>query len=246
MTVARFDFLVCHGWGLSPANLQPLMGALRTHAPDANFHAVDLGFFGSARTPEWHRLSQPLIAIGHSYGFAYLQRLLAQPNAPAVAGHVSVCGFNRFCFSPSSPQKSGTPLRLLNAMLQRLAADPVATLTDFYERAGLPEVAYPEAAYPDLSALNLDALTTHLTSLRDTNFALPAAPLLALAAADDVIVPPALSEDCFNTLSMTSGTHALPLTHADWCAAQIVNWLGQLNPVSSTHQAVRHAVDSAR
>ncbi len=61
----------------------------------------------------------------------------------------------------------------------------------------------------------------------------PAVPLLALAAKDDAIVPPALTAACFTDRAtrlewLPSGGHAFPLTHAQYCARSIRAFLAEL------------------
>ena len=175
-------FALCHGWSFDASALAPLQAALEQRFPGAACVSFDLGFTGRphglllAPETDW-------IALGHSYGFAYLMQ---QPAAWKAA--VSINGFTRFCRRPGRPE--GTPVRLLEAMLERLTQDPRATVQDFYLRCGVPHGA-PEQ-------LDQTSLHEHLSRLRDLDLSLPPCPTLALATVDDAIVPLALARACFS------------------------------------------------
>ena len=209
-------FALCHGWSFDAPALASLQAALARRFPGAAFAVFDLGFTGAAHTPvlasgcDW-------IALGHSYGFAYLMQ---QPVAWKAA--VSINGFTRFCRRPGCPE--GTPVRLLNAMIERLGQDPQATVADFYQRCG--------AAQEVPEALDLPGLRHHLSQLRELDLALPTCPTLALATLDDAIVPLALARACFDvpnvTLRELAGDHARLLREPADCALAVSDLIGKL------------------
>ena len=174
-------FALCHGWSFDASALASLQAALENHFPQAAWALFDLGFTGQAHTPPLEPDRQ-WIALGHSYGFAWLMQ---QP-VPWQAA-VSINGFTRFCRRPGHPE--GTPVRLLDAMRERLAREPRATVQEFYRRCGALE-----AAPTHLDPLQLH---DHLTRLRDLDQTPPLCPTLAFATQDDTIVPLALSRACF-------------------------------------------------
>lgn len=188
-------FAFCHGWSFDAQALAPLQQALLQRLPDAACASFDLGFHGTPQVPQ---LSQEIqwIALGHSYGFAWL---LQQPQPWHAA--ISLNGFTRFCRRPGHPE--GTPLRLLQAMQAQLARDAHGTVRDFHARCGMP--------LAPLVDLDQALLQEHLGRLRDLELALPDCPILALATSDDAIVPPALTQACFAqsgcTLQEFSGDH---------------------------------------
>lgn len=213
-------FALCHGWGFDASAMQPLQTALQARLPHATFAAFasfDLGFYGAAQMPALPDNVQ-WIALGHSWGFAWL---LQQPTTWRAA--ISVNGFTRFCRSPGRPE--GTPSRLVDAMLARLQQDAAATVADFRQRCGMPAVATGD--------LDAALLHEHLLRLRDLDIALPAIPLLALSTGDDAIVPPALAAACFAgegcTLREFSGDHTRLLREPESAAAAIAEFVEALN-----------------
>ena len=204
-------FAFCHGWSFDAQALTPLRQALRQRLPDAAQASFDLGFHRAPQAPELAREIK-WIALGHSYGFAWL----LQQSHPWHAA-ISINGFTRFCRRPGQPE--GTPVRLLHAMQAQLERDAEGTVRDFQARCGMPST----------SPMDLDhaALQEHLGRLRDLDLALPDCPTLVLATRDDVIVPPALTHACFAhadcTLQEFGGDHMQllrePETAADAIAA---------------------------
>lgn len=188
-------FALCHGWSFDRFAMARLDEALARRFPSACRANFDLGFTGHEEAPDLPP-SVDWIAVGHSYGFARLMRL---PTPWKAA--VSVNGFTRFCRRPG--RASGTPARLVDAMLKRVAEAPSETVADFRRRCGAPE------AHP--AHLERERLAEHLALLRDLDIPLPACPVLALAAADDAIVSVGLAEDCF--ASPRCRLHVFPGDH---------------------------------
>ncbi|MBS0307584.1 MAG: alpha/beta hydrolase [Proteobacteria bacterium] len=188
-------FALCHGWSYDARAMAALQAALQQRLPQARYASFDLGYGGQPHHPA---LSHDVhwIALGHSWGFAWLLQQ-AQPWRAAI----SLNGFTRFCRLPS--RSEGTPLRLLDAMLARLQTEPDATVQDFRQRCGtLPTPENP---------LDQALLSAHLTRLCDLDITLPSLPLLALHTSADAIVSPALTHACFHqtgvALQEFSGDH---------------------------------------
>ncbi len=208
----------CHGWSFDTQSLAPLQAALAQRLPDVAQASFDLGFTGTPQTPalapdvDW-------IALGHSWGFAWLLQQ-DQPWRAAIA----INGFSRFCRRPGHPE--GAPARLVDAMLARLQTEAQAVVQDFHARCGVPA---PQA----LQHLDQAALQQHLQRLRDLDIALPACPLLALATDDDAIVPPALARACFVqdgcTLQHFPGDHLQLLRAPDAAADAIAAFIESLH-----------------
>lgn len=244
-------FALCHGWGLDAACLQPLARALLAAFPAGSIRCewFDLGFGGEPLHPKLDQ-DRFWIAVGHSYGFAWLMQQAAEANShasedatvknetllPAWGAAVAINGFTRFCRQPGRPE--GTPMRLLDAMLARLAQDPVATVEDFRQRCGLvPDEPAFEAAWlanDTPQARNAQAaLQQHLLALRTLDLPLSELPLLALATRDDAIVSLALARACFQpaaaagrlTLQELAGDHLSLLRQPAMLAGQIRAWL---------------------
>jgi pimeloyl-ACP methyl ester carboxylesterase len=187
------SILLVHGWGFGPEVWAPLRAAL----PDRDWAAVDLGYFGPARTGLPKDLE---LVLGHSFGCLWA---MAHPDLAGVP-LVAVNGFPRFTAAPDFPH--GTPRPVLERMLQRLAQAPGEVLRAFHARCGTPV----PPGEPQLDRLGAD-----LQRMRDEDARRrpERQPVLALAAADDPLVAPALSRQAFANLRLLpQGGHVLPLT----------------------------------
>lgn len=207
--------VLAHGWGYDGAVWEPL----RRQLPSVETLVLDLGYFGPSHLPSLPT-DRPLIAVGHSLGFS---RLMMQPVPWRAA--VSINGFLRFTACSDFPD--GVPLRMVDRMIARFTADPAAVYGDFMRRGGAP------ASLP--AAADCDRLTEGLRWLRDAD-ARPgpdgdSTPLLALAAPDDAIVPPAMTIAAFPGERLRwsdGGGHGLPLLRPAWCAGAIADFLDGL------------------
>ncbi|OYD83595.1 alpha/beta hydrolase (plasmid) [Azospirillum brasilense] len=192
MTAPLFVFV--HGWGFGPG----VWDGVRNALPDGESVAVDLGFYGSPSLPELPA-GRPTVAVGHSFGALWL--LHERPFA--WDGLVLVNGFPRFTegagFAPA------TPRRVLDRMIARFDAAPEAVTADFRRRCGC------EAPPPE--GLDATRLGEALRALRDWDArdALTG-PALALAGAQDPIVPPAMTEQMFrgHSVPRPSGERVAP------------------------------------
>lgn len=197
-----------HGWAFGPQFWMPLLRELGVR------HAItlDLGFFG----PEDLDLpDEPFVAVGHSLGLLWLLR-----HAPdRLVALVSLGGFGRFDV-PAGPTR---------AMRRGLSRDPAQVIKAFHQACALPPgLALDEAtlakARPDHLSQGLDWLLQW-----DERPALEAfsRPLLALAAADDAIVPPDLSRASFpnNLVMLDSGGHVFPGSRPAQCALHMAPFL---------------------
>ena len=174
-------FALCHGWSFDARIMVRLQEALKRRFPEACFSVFDLGFSGTERLPALDA-SADWIAVGHSYGFAYLMGLPVQWKAA-----ISLNGFTRFCRRSGHP--AGTPARLVDAMLKRLADAPRETVAEFRRRCGDQDIVHDH--------FDREKLLKHLALLRDLDISLPSCPILALAGTDDAIVPIELAKACF-------------------------------------------------
>lgn len=247
MSPTRPTLLFVHGWAFDASVWTPL----RAELGDWPHAFADAGYFGAAQTPAeaigrvvapaidpvvGHvvdpaigRLEDPatgpVIAIGHSLGVLRLLRDLPSH----CVGLVSINGFPRFGAAPDFD--AGVPRRMLDRMMKRLSADPVAVVQDFRERCG------------DASAFGsprLEPLARDLEALRDEDqrnalAALPV-PLLILAGLDDPIVPPTMTQAAFGGRvgderhDLEHGGHLLPVSAAPWCARHIAAFIDRVAP----------------
>lgn len=219
MSPTRPTLLFVHGWAFDASVWTPLRAELEDW-PQA---VTDAGYFGAAQAPA--AAIAPVIAIGHSLGVLRLLRDLPSH----CVGLVSINGFPRFGAAPDFD--AGVPRRMLDRMMKRLSADPVAVVQDFRERCG------------DASAFGsprLEPLARDLEALRDEDqrnalAALPV-PLLILAGQDDPIVPAAMTQAAFGGRvgderhDLEHGGHLLPVSAAPWCARHIAAFIDRVAP----------------
>lgn len=213
---SRPTLLFVHGWAFDAAFWAPLAAALADW-PQA---VADAGYFGPAADPA---PAGPVLAIGHSLGAL---RLLGDA-PPACLGLVAINGFARFGAAADFPE--GVAARMLDRMLNRLAAQPETVLRDFRQRCG-DATAF---GAPRLEPLARDLRLLRDADLRPALAKLPA-PLLALAGAQDPIAPAAMTAAGFGDLAdihwREGGGHLLPVTDTDWCAGHIRDFLARVAP----------------
>lgn len=210
----HLPLVLLHGWGFDAS----VWDAVRALLAGWSVYSVDAGYFGHPSTPN---LPARYVAVGHSLG---AMRWLTETDA-GCQGWVLINGFARFSAAADFPE--GVPVRLLDRMLVRLAADPAAVVGDFRKRCGAP--GHVAAGPCDGAALAQD-----LRRLRDEDargaWAARRVPARVLAGEADPIVGPAMSRASFgeDIAWCAEGGHMLPLTHAPWCAAQIQAFVGSL------------------
>ncbi|MBF0124422.1 MAG: alpha/beta hydrolase [Magnetococcales bacterium] len=225
---SEIGLLLVHGWGCGPGIWRPLM----RHFPGHPVCRPDLGFFGARAgsvpsTGEW-------VAIGHSLGFLWLLTQLPLAPPPLIRALVAINGFSRFSHTSDFPQ--GVPLPILRRMMTKLRQQPSSVLYDFLQRSGWASghgVAPITATNPDIEALAQGLCWLMEWDGRPVINRLTTLPLLVLAAQDDQIVPPPLTEAAFAATPINwsaTGGHLLPLTRSDWCALQLRLLLRTLAP----------------
>lgn len=190
--------LFVHGWGYDARIWDPVRAALG----DVPSTALDLGYFGAARTTLPHK---PTLLVGHSLGFLWLAR-------QSALTHVPLIGINAFPrFLEAEDYRPAVAARVLERMKRRLVGDTRGVLAEFWARAG---AAGPDGA-PNAAALaeGLD----HLAAWDEReNLSARASPTHLIAGSEDAIVPPAMTEMAFpsSEIAWLPGGHALPRTHA--------------------------------
>ncbi len=220
MTLLRPRLVMVHGWGFEPGFWQGLRNAL----PELECGAVDLGYYGPPCGPAFPP-DRPLIAVGHSMGVLWLLKTRPFP----WHGLISINGFPRF--AEEEDFKPAVPLRVIERMIRRLAADPAGVVEEFRHRCGatgpLPDGPVPEALLQGLSWLrDWDA--------RQDENGPNAEPILALSGGQDPILPEGMDEHCFDGFPdvrrarLEQGGHLLPVTDPDWCAARIRAFLAEI------------------
>ncbi len=208
--MSRPCLLLAHGWGCDAT----IWNGLRAELDRFDTFVVERGYLGAC--PAWPAVPAGAVAVGHSAGL--LDLLADLP--PGCAGVVAINGFTRFAEAADFP--SGTPQRVLDRMARRLADDPDGTLRAFRDRCGLPPLPAPSPG----GGARRDRLRDGLAELatQDRRADARGLRLLALAAAADPIVTPAMTRACFAELDTAwhpGDSHVLPLADPSWCAAML-------------------------
>lgn len=198
--------LFVHGWGYDAHFWDPLRSALG----NVRSAALDLGYFGPARTAIPHGVT---IIVGHSLGFLWLLRQHALRHLPLI-------GINPFPrFLESADYSPAIAPRVLERMKRRIAIDPRGVLAEFWQRAGA--VGPEESPDPVALAQGLDQLATW--DERE-NLATRASSVRLITGEEDAIVPADMTRMAFRNFAVDRlpGGHALPRTHPAALAALIV------------------------
>lgn len=212
--------VLMHGWGLGPATWRDWLASFGGRPVGL----LDAGYSGPVQ------LTVPAnpdgwIGIGHSQGFARLAAMAVPWRAL-----IGIGAFLHFCPAPGHPD--GTPTDMLDAMLERLEADPADVLSRFRRRCGVKHAEMLPAPTGD----GLGRLRADLAALRGLDLpSTPACPTLLLHAADDRIAPVALAHEAAGRIpgarlvELPSGGHALPVTRPADCLALVQEFLHGLH-----------------
>ena len=216
--------ILAHGWGYGPSFWQHLCNAL----PDCDPLFLDFGYSGGPifddPSPTDHQAG---VVIGHSLGVARLldwsMEWMSSGRLLPWRAFIACCGFSRFCQRNDFPQ--GVDVKVLESMQIRIRTGRVTTVLDDF-RAACGDQTPPDGPW------DVDRLDEGLSYLAacDTRQALAAlpCPVLALAARDDAIVPPLMTEDSFSSATIVwsdHGGHILPRSRPLWCANQITTFI---------------------
>lgn len=202
-----------HGWGCHAGVWSELVPRFPEHEPVL----IDLGFVrGGPRCAS--SMPEDALCIGHSFGVIWLLK-----HGPRrMKGLVSIAGFDAF--------SRYVPDEVLPTMMEGLMRDPKAQMRQFWQMCG-----YGEGPGMNIDAGTLRAGLKWLGAWDESERARNLdAPIMALAARDDPIVRPPMTEGCWGDGKadlrwLETGGHMLPLTHADWCARNIAEFIDDIH-----------------
>jgi pimeloyl-[acyl-carrier protein] methyl ester esterase len=197
----RPGLLLLHGWGFDLSLWDALAERLTHH----RIVRWDRGYFGPPAEPP---VEPPFVAVGHSLGAMLLADILP-PETPLIA----INGFDHFT------GEGAVPARVVERMRLRFIDAPDTVVTEFRARCGAPPARSASVA-PRL-ADDLALLATHQADASDR-------PCLSLHGHADPILPETLRDTAFPgaiRATHSDAGHLLPVTHPDWCAAQIESFL---------------------
>jgi pimeloyl-[acyl-carrier protein] methyl ester esterase len=199
------------GWGFAPRLWDGLCGHLQDVLAGRLVHVVDVW------NEETFSLPPRFIGVGHSLGAVWLMR----HHGAQMQAFVAIAGFTRFPVAA----------RVLARMRTQFTREPQAVLATFHARcvAGMPNsaaVSYDPGFLTRVNDHSYNRLLQGLDWLANWEAVLPACPVLALHGAADVIVSVADALRQWPSLvRCPDAPHALPLTHPDWCAARMREFL---------------------
>ncbi|GBE42652.1 MAG TPA: hypothetical protein ENH05_07750 [Rhizobiales bacterium] len=198
--------VLVHGWGFHSG----VWDALIPHLGDHEFHCIDLGFVrGGPRAS--NDMPADSLCIGHSFGVMWLLKHGPRP----MRALVSIAGFD--CLHKYVPKD------VLAAMREGMRRNPQEQMRSFWKRGGF--AGHEPGGELDTGGLRggLDWISTWDAGEELKNLG---APVLALAARDDLVAREEMTEAIWgNGVAelhwLESGGHLLPLTHPQWCAEHI-------------------------
>ncbi len=189
--------LLLHGWGGDATIWDDMLA----YMPGLPAMRGDRGYFGRPAMPP---VGGPVLAIGHSLGAMLLADMLP-PDIPLVA----INGFDRF-----TGDNAVSPI-LIGRMQRRFANAPLEELSSYHTICG---------TRMPTDALDTQALADDLHLLATFASPLPKRRVLVLQGARDPILPAVLRDAVFPGAmreTLPHGGHALPISHAQWCADRI-------------------------
>jgi len=195
--------------------------------------------YGSAVAPLHTQLTELPIGSGLWVGYSLGgMRLLAEllsgqsangkPSKSRPEALVLISSTLSFCQREAAPY--GTPVAQLRGIRAGLAKDPHKVRATFAKHCWAPQS--PPEFWEKLLHEDVERLTAGCNDLIDFDFtgesfaALQDLPVLVLHGAEDLVTSPqaavALAAALGTTPVFADGAgHALPISHADWCAAAI-------------------------
>lgn len=203
------DIIFVHGWGTGSA----FWDRVRARLPEMQTVAIDLEFIGGGQSSCTAITRESSIYITHSLGTMWALK----NHHRSVKGLIAINGFS--CFQHFADE------RTLRAMKTRLQRTPEKQMQNFWKTSGLPPS-------DDLNVQRLKEGLAWLSSwdvkeeLKDLT-----CPILSLAGAEDPILPLALMKEEWAGYDMRiceGEGHGLPLSHPDWCANHIKDFIHAL------------------
>jgi pimeloyl-[acyl-carrier protein] methyl ester esterase len=208
-----------HGWGFDSSYFKKLSQYF-TEYSQVHWEA---GYFTKAASYKPFPKKGAWIGIGHSFGF---HQLLEYP----FKGVISLAGFTRFCIHQK--KQEGTPLRIVDRMIDVFQRDPQSVLQQFWGKCGISQ--------QKTNYINTEALLNDLKKMRELKAKpIKNIPTLSLSSQQDPIVPPSLTQQNFDDhpyltkVRLPYNHHVLGYKDAEGCAFYIKKWIQDVNFSSS-------------
>lgn len=236
------SILFLGGWAIPLEAYQPLMQQFLKADFTGKVSLHDYGFFHSGDSPMLLPAqgdNGASVLVAHSMGCIPALRMAADRKdweaLILMNPFASFCAHKSLCV--------GWKQENVNAMREKLLAEPDSLLRAFYRSCAAPE--HCRIAVPKV--INLEALGEGLELLRDSNasdiLSGISCPVLILdGAPDDQVVSSDMTGYLADRLSngkrhsYRNAGHLLPLTHASVCADDILGFLHQIRHNSQTEE----------
>lgn len=246
--MSRIPLVLLHGWGFTPAVWQLVADAvqqqgitldrIRTPALPLTTSATSTDGFQVVLNALHQQLPEPAHLIGWSLG-GELALALALRFPDQVASLTLISSTP--CFMNQDTWTAGQPPSLLDDFAERLSADPSALLKRFSMliRHGDVLAARDRTLSDKLQDLydnDPERLATGLRLLREIDLRATAAqlkvPMQLIHGTNDAVTLPTAAEwlqmqNNATRYMIAEASHALPLTHPQQVAAQLIAFIGQ-------------------
>lgn len=223
------DIFLFHGWGLVPGIWSRLISSIENGIIDSEspaFHLHDRGYFGEEDKTDLIPGGGSNIIITHSLGLHFVPLSLLHKTDMIFV----ISGFRDF-------HKTGGDLsnRIVERMISQLRKDPEVVLKDFYRNMFLPESVPDNFMYEMMPNIRLDRLERDLQILNENILSekifTENCRINLIHGDGDIIAPAEHSKGWMRKMNNVSGTimlnggHAIPITHHEEIAHQIVQKL---------------------
>ena len=215
------DIIFVHGWGEDSR----IWADITKRLPEYNHHFIDLGFINresESNTGIFIPKLESAFYVTHSLGTLWV---LNHIPLYKIGGLAAINGFGRF-----TDFVSNKTLKIMDKSLQR---DMFLQMEMFWKNCNFPQnmqQIYKPILDGNVLSQGLIWLESWDRYEKLQELKAQSVPVLSLGGEDDLILPPEIMrthwEDLgINLVMKEQAGHALPLTHPQWCAEQVKEFL---------------------